>query len=191
MAVRFYNPGSRIYEKLAFDHPTNDVKQVNLIAYYQIDAVEKDFFEVPTEMTIDAEQGEMTVSVRFADRIQKDYKDYGVVRVNPKAKRVDDDDNVALNEKDAKIKGDRLYRDYLEAKAREHIANVDSAIAFGVVPTRAKGVYAQALKFVGMEDPADKVGSIVNSNRNVGEMHTLQAQLENMQKQIEALTKGK
>lgn len=191
MAVTFFNPGNRIYEKLAFDHPTNDIKQVNLIAYHQIDAAEHDFFEVPTEITVTTEQGEFAVSVKFADRIQSAYKDYGVVRVNPKAKDIHEDDNVATTREEAKKKGDRLWREFLMAKAREHIANVEMARASNVAPSYAKGVYAHALKVLGMKDPADPVGSVVESNKHVVDMDTVQAQMAELQKQIAALTKGK
>ena len=105
MAVRFYNPGFRITERLIFDHPTNDPKQMNLVSGYNVDAREKEFFDVPTEVPVQTESGEHFVSVKFADRIQRDYRNQGVVRINPKAKEIHEEDNVALNDKDAKDKG--------------------------------------------------------------------------------------
>jgi hypothetical protein len=189
MAVKFYNPGSRLYEKMNFDHPTNDIKKVNLIAYYQIDAPEKSFFEVPTEVEVETESGPINVSVKFADRLQRDYKEYGLVRVDPGYKKpIGEDENIARNEKDAKERGDRLWRDYLVLKAREHIQNVDQCNASGVVPMRAKGVYAHALKTLGMEDPADKVGSAVNRTQDSDRVQALEAQIAELRNLI---TKGR
>ncbi len=188
--ITFYNPGMRICERLAFDHPTNDVKNVNLIAYYLVDAPQESFFTLPTQIPVSTVDGEeRMVSVDFAKRFQNSYRDYGVVRIDAKRKNVNPDDNIAANEKEAREKGDRLWRDFLEAKAREHIANVDQAVAAGVVPMRAKGVYAHALKVLRMQDPADKVGSVVQSNQNISEMSALQSQLAELKQQIEKLTK--
>lgn len=193
MSVRFYNPGSRIFEKMAFDHPSKDIKSVNLIAYYQIDAPEKDFFEVPTEVEVHADSGPVNVSVKFADRIQKDFKDYGVVRIDPKRdvekKPIADDENVALTNKEAKERGERLWKDYLLAMAREHISNVDMARAAGGVPMRAKGIYAQALKHCGIEDPADQVGTAVSKKQDSEEMSDLKAQIAELRAAL--ITKGK
>lgn len=183
MSIRFYNPGSRLYEKMAFDHPTNDIKQVNLIAYYQIDAAERSFFEVPSEIEVQSDAGPISVSVRFADRIQKDYREYGVVRVDSKPKHpILENENLAVNDKDAKERGDRLYRDYLEAKAREHVENVEKAYAMGAVPRRATGVYAQALKVCGLVDPADKVGAAIDKRQDSDEIALLKTQIAELQR---------
>lgn len=188
--ITFYNPGTRICEKLAFDHPTNDIKNVNIIAYFLVDAPQESFFVLPTQIPVSTADGEeRMVSVDFAKRFLISYRDYGVVRIDPKRKDTSQDDNVASTEKEAREKGNRLWREYLEAKAREHIANVDQAVAAGAVPMRAKGVYAQALKMLRMEDPADKVGSVVKSNENISEISVLQAQLAEMKQQIEKLNR--
>lgn len=190
MSVKFYNPGSKIYEKMAFDHPTNDVKQVNIIAYFQISAEEKSFFDVPTEVEVIAESGPMNVSVKFADRIQKDYKEYGLIRIEPtrdiRKKPFQADENAAPDEKAAKEKGDRFWRLYLEAKAREHIYNVEQAYAMGSVPTRARGVFALALKTLGLEDPADKVGTAVGRTQDSDRVKALEEQLAELTKLVKA-----
>lgn len=180
MAVKFYNPGSKIFEKLAFDHPTNDIKQMNLISYFQIDAAEKSFFEVPTEVTVNAESGEQAVAVRFADRIQKDYRDLGVVRINPKAKDINEDDNVALNEKDAKDKGERLWKECMQQLVRDHVKAVNETKHAGLTPSRAKGTVAHAFKTLGIEDPANDVADVLNRSQDNDRVTLLEKQLEEL-----------
>lgn len=180
MSIQFYNPGSKVSDKLAFDHPINDVRNMNLISYWQFDAPEHAFFEVPTEIELDTVNGPQSVAVRFADRVQRDYKDYGMVRIDPKHKNPNPDDNVAHTEKDAKEKGDRMWRDFLEFKAREHISNVDQAKAYNVPPKRAFGIYKHALNVLGLVDPADQVGTIVESNKGLVENASLQRQIDEL-----------
>lgn len=177
MAVKFYNPGSKIFEKLAFDHPTNDVKQMNLVSYFQIDAAEKSFFDVPTEVAVNAESGEQFVAVRFAERIQKDYKDLGVVRINPKAKEINEDDNVALNEKDAKEKAERLWKECMQQLIREHVKAVNETKHAGLTPSRAKGTVAHAFKTLGIEDPANDVADVLNRAQDNNKVTELQREL--------------
>lgn len=177
MAIKFYNPGSKIFEKLAFDHPTNDIKQMNLISYFQIDAGEKSFFEVPTEVNVNTESGEQAVSVRFAYRIQKDYKDLGVVRINPKAKDINEDDNVALDEKGAKEKGDRLWRECMQNLVREHVKACAETRNNGLTPSRAKGTVAHAFKILGIEDPANDVADVLNRAQDNDRVAKLEREL--------------
>lgn len=191
MAVKFYNPGSKIVEMIRFDHPTNDPKVQNTISYYPLSADEKSYFEVPTEVEVTSDNGPVSVVVRFAERLQKDYREYGLVRINPKAKNIADDDNVALDEKAAKEKGDRLWREYLETKAREHIFNVEQAGAMGAVPQRARGVYKHALDVLGIADPADKVGTAINKTQDTVEMSEMKKRLAEMEKLVQSMAKGK
>lgn len=178
MAVRFYNPGSRIYEKLAFDHPTNDVKQMNLISYFQIDAPARSFFEVPTEVEVETESGPQNVSVRFADRIQSDYKALGVVRINPKAKQpIGDDDNVALNDKEAREKAQRLWKDAMVQLVREHKQLCDEARNHGLTPQRARGTVKHALEELGIEDPANDVEDVLKRSRDDERVKKLEDEL--------------
>lgn len=180
MAVKFYNPGSKIFEKLAFDHPTNDIKKMNTISYFQIDAGEKAFFEVPTEVAVEAESGEQFVAVRFAERIQKDYKNFGVVRINPKAKDIHEDDNVALNEKDAKEKGERLWKECMMQLVREHKKAVQETRSNNLTPSRARGTVAHAFKTLGIEDPANDIEDVLARKQDTSEMETLKKQIADL-----------
>jgi hypothetical protein len=190
--IRAYNPGSKIMQdRFSYDHPTNDPRNQNLIAYWTFDAPAESFFDIPTEQIVETVNGPQAVPVRFADRIRKEYRDYGIVLIDPKAKNLNPDDNLARDDKEAKEKGDRFWRAYLETKAREHIDNVNQAKAFNVPPKRAHGIYSHALKVLSLTDPADPVGNMVESTRNTADFGALQAQLVAMQAQIERLTARK
>lgn len=180
MAVKFYNPGSKIFELMKFDHPTNDIKQMNLVSYFQVDANEKSFFEVPTEVTVQAESGEQTVAVKFADRIQKEYRDLAVVRINHKATDIHEDENVAVNDKDAKEKGERLWKECMQNLIREHVKAVTETRNNGLTPSRARGTVAHAFKTLGIEDPANDVADVLSRKQDTSEIDTLKKQVADL-----------
>lgn len=197
MAVKFYNPGARLFERLRFDHPTNDPVNQNNVSYFQIDVPEASFFEVPTEVTVETiGGGEQAVAVRFAQRIQADFRDIGVVLIDHKRdlkkKPIGEDENVALNEKDAKEKGDRLWKDAMLRLVREHEKICYEARANGFKPQRGRGSVAHALKTLGIEDPANDVADVLQRKQDVSELESVKAQLAEMQKMMLNLAaKGK
>lgn len=196
MSVRFYNPGSRIKEMLTFDHPTNDAKEQNLISYYALDVEEKSFFEVPTEVTVQLEDGDSrTVPVQFGRRIKNDFAPLGVVLVDPKRdvkkKPIGEQDNVALNDKDARVRGEELWREAMFRLVREHEENCMKLRDNGHKPKRAFGNVAHALKELGIEDPANDVEDVVRRKQDVGEVAELKKQLDDMKTLVMSLAKGK
>ena len=175
MSVKFYNPGSPINEMMRFDHPTNDPKVQNLVSYWPIKVDEKSFFEVPTEITVMTLSGEeQNLAVSFWKRIKEDYRDFGVVMIDPKRdvkkKPIAEEDNVALNEKDAKEKGELLFKDAQFRLIREHETICIEARNNGHRPQRAKGNVAHALKTLGIEDPANDVEDVVKRKQDVSEV---------------------
>lgn len=189
--IRAYNPGSKVEHTFQFDHPTNDPRVQNLVSYWKFEALQESFFDIPTEQVVDTLNGPVSVAVRFAERVKREFKDYGIVIVDPRVKEPHPEDNVAANDKDAREKGTRMWRDYLESKAREHIENVERAKAFNVPAKRAHGVYSHALRILGLQDPADPVGNIIQTTQNVADVGALQATLVQMQAQIDRLTAAK
>lgn len=190
MSVKFYNPGRKITETLRFDHPTNDARHQNNISYYNLVAPEEDFFEVPSTLTITLEGGnEVTVPVGFAQNIRRDYAKLGVVMIDPRKKpdQIEENDNVAVNEKQAKEKAQRLYRDSLMTIAREHITSVEYARSLGGAPMRAMGNTAYALKALGITDPADLVGAAVQKTED----SDLRKQVAELTALVSKLTEGK
>jgi hypothetical protein len=197
MSVRFYNPGSRIHEMLTFDHPTNDVKEQNLISYFALDAEPGSFFEVPSEVEVQLEDGETrAVPVNFGKRITADFAKLGVVLIDPKRNTkkhpIGSEENVATNDKDAKIRAQELWEEAMYRLVREHEENCIKLRDNGHKPKRAFGNVAHALKTLGIEDPANDVEDVVRRKQDVSEVAQLKAQLAEMQTMILNLaTKGK
>lgn len=158
---RFYNPGSLINEKIQYTHPTKDPKEGSTLSYHLFLVGEKDFVDVPDTLTLDTAEGEVTVAVNFAKRIKKDYQSRGMILIDSRMKNILEDDNAATDDKEAKRKGDSMWREYLGSIAREHFAAVDRTRAFGGVPQPATGLTKHALNALKMQDPADHVGTII------------------------------
>jgi len=181
MPIRFYNPGPRIAEPMRFDHPTNDPKEMNLVSFWHIEAPEKAFFDVPTEVTVETPDGEHTVPVKFADRVQELYRRYGIVRINPKPRNpIEEEDNVALTEKDAKEKGERLWRDCMIDLVRAHTLQCAEIRSHNNIPMRARGTTAYAFKTLGIEDPANDVVDVLSRKQDVSEVADLKRQVEEL-----------
>lgn len=189
MAKRFYNPGNAINEMLRFDHPTNEPKDLNNVAYYRLEVAPRSFFEVPTHTEVETANGPQEVAVGFWKRIKEDYRSYGVVLVDPKARDAAGDDNVAASDKEAREKGDALFKEHLIALAREHVARCEEARAYGGVPRRAIGNTAHALKVLGITDPADQVGTAVESTKKTAEISALEEKINRLEKLLESKAK--
>jgi hypothetical protein len=181
MPVRFYNPGPAMNERLRYDNPIGDPKESNMVSGHILNVPEKDFFDVPTEIRIDEKEGEFVVPVKFADRVQALYRHIGIVRINPNPKRpIEDDDNVALNEKDAREKGERLWRDCMIDMVRAHTQQCAEIRSHNNIPTRARGTTAQAFRTLGIEDPANDVADVLSRKQDVSEVAELRRQLEEL-----------
>jgi|SRR6185437_11295966 len=200
MARRFYNPGTKINEIVKFDHPTNDIKDQNIVSYWPVLAEAKSFFDVPTEVSVPTLDGDTTqISVRIADIIRHDYKHLGVVMIDPsrdiKKKPIGDEENIALNEKDAKEKGDRIWLAHLYELVRDHERTVMEIKAKGSRPERARGNVAFAFKTLGIKDPANDVEDVLQREQDGGKVSALEAQLAQMQadmaKLVANMSKGK
>lgn len=189
MAKRFYNPGNAINEMLRFDHPTNDPKDLNNVAYYRLEVGPRSFFEVPTHTEVETVNGIQEVAVGFWKRIKEDYRSYGVILIEPKAKDVQDEDNVAASDKEAKERGDARFKEHLVSLAREHVARCEEARAYGGVPRRAIGNTAHALKVLNIADPADQVGTAVESSKKTAEISTLEEKIARLERLLEGKAK--
>lgn len=184
-SIRFYNPGTKIDEMLRYDNPTTDDRKQNNVAYYRLQVEKASFFDVPTEQILDTpEMGEIRVPVNFAKRVKETFKDYGVVQIDARKKEIHEDDNLAANEKDAKDKGTRMWRDFLLKTCREHINNCDMIRANSGVPMRAKGLVKHALDELGVEDPADQVGVKVERKHDSEEMAELKRTVAELTKLV-------
>lgn len=179
--MRFYNPGSKIQDQLAYTHPTKDPKEGSTLSYHLLQAEEKDFFEVPSQLTLDTPEGEVTVSVNFPKRVKALYLDRGVVMIDDRLKDIPEDDNAASSDKEARIKGNAMWKEYLKSIVTAHYTAVAEIKQNGGVPRAAKGLTSYAIKALGMEDPADQVDTITRAKEG-------QVSNADTQKQITDLT---
>lgn len=180
--ARFYNPGTKIDEKIQYTHPTKDPKEGSTLSYYGFAVDQKDFVDVPDVLNLISPEGEeLTVAVNFAKRIKKDYQNRGVILIDSRLKDILDDDNAATDDKEAKRKGDLMWREHLKSIVQAHYTSVAETKSFGGVPRAAVGLTKYALNMLNMEDPADQVDTITRAKEG-------QASDAATQKQIADLT---
>ena len=187
--IRFYNPGPAFSEKMRFDHPTNDPKYLNNISFWIVNAEKESFFDCPTVVDVDSLQGTVQIAVQFADRLHKEFREFGIIRIDPKRdpETINPSEQIATNEKDAKSLGKAVWEDYMLQLAREHIETVERARNVGVIPARAMGLKAHALKVLGMQDPADAAGNLAKTNKDVPALEAIMAQMAEMARTIKKL----
>jgi hypothetical protein len=186
--MRFYNPSNRIQEKLAYNN-RNDIKEMNNISYYSLDAPEKDFFDVPTMITIHDQLGqEFDISTPFPAEVKRLYAHRGVVMINPKHKgEIGETENVARTDEEAKEKAIEMYQQHLHDTVREWYGIVDRARANNARPNPATGQFKHALKVLNLQDPADEVTNVLSANAGKGDDAATQARLAEQDKLINEL----
>lgn len=185
--ARFYNPGTKIEDRLQYTHPTKDPRDGSTLSYHLLQAEEKDFFDVPDVLTLNMPEGELQVPVNFTKRVRSLYRDRGVILIDPRAVDADENDNIAQNEQEAQKKGRRLWREHLKSIVQEHYTNVQEVRSNGGVPRAARGLTAFALKELNMEDPADQVGTITRVREQQGSDERLRQELQALRDQLNQL----
>lgn len=184
----FYNPGFTFREMKQYDNPLTDSVTHNNISYLDLKAPEKSFFEVADHATVTDEAGEEhQVPLKLAKLIKEWYAERGVVLVNPNAKNIQEDDNVALTKEEAKAKGQRLWNKFLRSKANEYFARVSETKAAGQLPVPAQGLFKRVLEELGMKDPADTVEQIIQTQSNTVDNTELMRQVAALTAQLNRL----
>lgn len=153
--VRFYNPGDRFSEPINYSLP--GMGDIHCVARWLVEAEEKSFFQVPTELRL--LQDGTRVNVDFPTTVMQRFKDRGVVMVDDEWEPGDDEDRaermpIARSEDEAKEKGERRWLKYLQDIVKNHINACDRARAAGGFPLEAQGFTKRALKLLNMKDPA-------------------------------------
>jgi hypothetical protein len=166
--VRFYNPGQRIMEKLPYTNNTRDLTEVTNLSYYTIDAPEKDFFNVPSVFTLKDVMGrEYSMYAPFPAEIKRIFAPRGVVEIRPDHDQpIDESDNLALNEADAKVKGDAMYHEHLMSLVNDWFDIVARAQADNRIAKPAQGAHKHALKVLHITDPAATVSNLISAEKN-------------------------
>jgi hypothetical protein len=185
--MRFYNPGSEIRQMLPYTNTTKDPRDGSTVSHHLLSAPEQGYFELPDVITLMTLDGEATVPVGFSRIVKAQFASRGVVMINPRAKDIFEDDNLATNDDDAKVKGDRIWKDYLRSKASEWYGIVAEIKAGGGVPRAATGLFAFALKQLHMEDPADVVDTIIRAKEGQQSNASQQAQIDELKATVNQL----
>jgi hypothetical protein len=185
--MQFYNPGTAIDEKMPFTHPIKDPKEGSTLSYFPLKVGEKDFFDVPSTITIIADEGDIELPVNFIKRVKALFQTRGVILINPKLENILDDDNAAATEKEAIVKGDAMWREHLKGIAAAHYTSVAETKSFGGVPRAAVGLTKYALKFLSLEDPADQVDTITRAKEGQTTNSDMMALMQSMRDEINQL----
>jgi hypothetical protein len=178
--MRFYNPGSEIRQMLPYTNTTKDPRDGSTVSQHLLNAPQRDYFELPDVITLVTIDGEATVPVGFSRIVKAQFASRGVIMINPRAKNIFEDDNLATNDEDAQVKGDRVWKEYLRSKASEWYAIVAEIKAGGGVPRTATGLFAFAIKQLHMEDPADTVDTIIRAKEDQKTNAAQQAQIDQL-----------
>lgn len=193
--LTFYNPGLKIAEMLAYDHPfriKQDPRHVQP-AYHQIHVEEGEFFEVPATVTIvDPDSGsEQEAPIpQIYHRMMALYRERGLVLVEKESERPKTrkgDDHIADTKREAKELGDEYHRTFLLNKVREWYQIVERVRSEGGVPTAATGLYKHALKKLQHSDPADRVDAIEHERKSSGDSRDTNKRIDELTAQVNRL----
>jgi hypothetical protein len=185
--MRFYNPGTQISQMIPYTNTTKNPRDGSTISNHLFIAPEKDFVEVPDVITLMTPEGEATIPVGFGRHLKRVFAERGLVHVNPKAVNILDDDNTATNDKEARMKGDQMWKEYLKDKVTEWYSIVADIKAQGGAPRKATGLFAFALRSLHMEDPADTVDTILRVKEDKVSNDDTQRQIEELKAQVQQL----
>lgn len=152
---RFYNPGDRFSEPVNYSLP--GMGDIHCVARWVIEAEANSFFAVPTELRL--LQDGTRINVDFPTTVLQRFKDRGIVMIDDEWEPGEDEDRaertpISRNEEEAKEKGDRRWRKYLQDTVKNHMNACDRARAAGGFPLEAQGFTKRALKLLNMSDPA-------------------------------------
>jgi hypothetical protein len=153
--VRFYNPGDRITEPINYSLP--GMGDIHCVARWVVEAEEKSFFQVPTELRLMVDGTKL--SVDFPETVLQRFKNRGVIMIDDEWEPSGDEDYnermpIARNEDEAYEKGAARWRKYLESIVRAHVETCGRARAQGGFPIEAQGFTKRAFKLLNMHDPA-------------------------------------
>lgn len=192
MAKRFYNPGTAIENLLQFDNPTKGDNGEVFPSYYRLKVPAHSFFEVASEIEVPAGDGtSVSVALDVWKRIANDYAKYGVVLIDDKLKTLKSGGNLAKEDKSARELGDRIWEENLFDLVREHQQLCIAARQAGMVPRRAVGPVAHALKTLNIEDPAADVADVVKAKEDNSRVAVLEKELGDLKTLLANLSKAK
>lgn len=185
--ARFYNAGFAWNDTLKYDNPVGDIREMNNVSYYRIDAPAKGFFNVKDTMAMTLPTGEeYDVPLRFKELVRTQYAERGVVLVSP-GRECAEGENIAPSDDEAKKKGNAIWKEYLKSKANEWHQIVYEVKAAGQLPRAATGLFKRVLEELGMEDPADTASGFAKAKEGQQSNLDMQAQMALLLEKINRL----
>lgn len=193
--VRFYNPGDHFSEPMNYSMTTG-MSDIHAIARWTVDAPQKSFFQVPTELRFSDNTRQ---SIDFPSTVVTRFKSRGVIMIDEEWEPGEDDDEndrmpFARTDSDAVVKGDRLWIEYLQTVVTQHIDQCNRAKAQGGMPLAASGFARRAFKLLNMVDPAQhafeqlqKKPDEITSDRE----RSLQAQIDGLTNLVHSMASKK
>jgi hypothetical protein len=165
--VEFYNPGDRMSEPIPY---SVDGAYIHTIARFVLDADERSYFNVPTEIKFLATNER--ISVDFPTTVCQKFKDRGIIMVDedwtPSGDEEEDDKiPIARTREEAKEKGDRIWSQYLWTIIRRWQNLCNEIRAKGGIPEEAQGFTKRALKLLNMRDPAHATQDAIRRENDV------------------------
>lgn len=192
---RLFNAGDRIQQTLRFSNPNGH--DIHCICHFHLDAPAGKGFTVPEMIDVSGAQ----VHVHFVDDIVRDYGSRGVILIDAnfepplayedgaETKQIDQEAwakmPVARNEDEAKVKGQALWKEYIDVQVRAYLDQCEHIRSAGGVPIAASGWIKRALHLAGIVDPAEAM--LVESKRQTSAMDKLLQTVEAQQRQIDEL----
>lgn len=179
--AKMYNAGDRINETLNFSLP--DGHDIHVVGKWHMDAPERSFFDVPTEMQV----GFATIRVEFVRDILLKFGDRGLILVdkNREPGTILETEPVASNEDEAKRKGEANWKGYLRKVAQIYLDEGAQIRAAGGMPRAPHGFTKRALKLLNIADPTEEV--FIKAGQQQTEVDALRQQLAELSAQLAAL----
>lgn len=164
---KFYNAGKRISELFRFsttDSSAGQAEKGDGTSFWALEAPEKGWFFVPTEISAGTE----TIRVNFAEDIKRKFGHMGVVLLDPRYNRAEEDPDkelqgyaIAASEAGVIERAEEIWKLYLRSVVDNHMADCDQALSAGGRPRKASGFTRYALKVLAVDDPGQQ---LLNSN---------------------------
>lgn len=155
MEHKLYNAGDRIKELMLYSVKAAD-KDLNWIARKEIDLPEHGFSAISDEIALP--NSGQRIPVNFHLDLPMRHGHRGLVLINKEmATDVDDDTPYARDEKDARAKGDRLWRNHLINTVQRHVDLCAALRASGAAPKAASNFTLRAFRLLGLKDPAELI----------------------------------
>ena len=183
-AVRFYNGGDRMFQRMQYTALEYNIKVENGVRHFVLDALAQAFIEVPRE--IRTEEGGAQL-LGLPREVMEKYGERGFVMIdaNLSAERCEGEPFMANSDEMARTKGNALWRSYCHKCVSEYEENNEKRLAMAMAKLRPSGFILHAYKELGMLPPgAEEEKKAKEGQSTIERLEESNAQL---QRQLSAL----